>query len=152
MGQFLTDNAVTGVGGDLVKFIDKKIGLVDKKVSSINKSFWSIAAAVLALVVAFPALTIPVAWIEIDKVRTERMALEDAQKQSKELIATSSSERAEVSKFKAAIEENQQKANELLTAATKERAEASRFLEQLKQQKKPLAYSSPKRRKVRPRR
>lgn len=95
MDQFLTDSAATGSGGEIVGLIDRKIGQVDQKVKNIQFNFWAITAAFLTLAVAAPALTIPIAWIEIDKLRAERLAMEEAQKKASNMLAVAAKERSD---------------------------------------------------------
>lgn len=96
MDQFLTDSAATGSGGEIVGLIDRKIGHVDQKVRNIQFNFWAITAAFLTLAVAAPALTIPIAWIEIDKLRTERLAMEEAQKKASDMLLAAAKERSDL--------------------------------------------------------
>ena len=94
MGQFLTDSAVTGQGGAIVELVDEKVKVVDQKVSKIQNNFWTLAAVFLGLGVLALTLIVPIAWIEIDELRTERIAMEDAQKKSNALLEASQKERA----------------------------------------------------------
>jgi deoxycytidine triphosphate deaminase/adenylate kinase family enzyme len=99
MGQFLTDSAVTGRGGAIVDLVEERVSIVDGKVKTIQRSFWAIAAAFIGMAVLAPALTIPVAWIEIDKLRAERLALDEAQKKTAELLKAAASDRAEAKRL-----------------------------------------------------
>ncbi len=96
MGQFLTDNAATSRGGAIVQLIEEKIDVVDRKVSKIQFNFWTVAAAFIGLAVLAPALIVPIAWNEIDKIRTERLALEEANKGAAMLLKDAQRERVEL--------------------------------------------------------
>lgn len=93
MGQFLTDSAVTGRGGAIVELVDDKVQIVDQKVSKIQSNFWTVAAAFLGLGVIAPTLIVPIAWTEIDRLRTERIAMEEAQRKSGALLDVIQKER-----------------------------------------------------------
>lgn len=93
MGQFLTDESVTGRGGAIVDVIDDKIAVVHKEVEKLSTSFWAIVAVVVALFVVIPAIVIPVAWIEIGYIHTERLAIEDAQRKFSEQLQEAKQER-----------------------------------------------------------
>ncbi|WP_139114767.1 dCTP deaminase domain-containing protein [Rhizorhabdus dicambivorans] len=93
MAEFVTDQSVTGRGGAIVELIEEKISGIDNKVEGIKRDFWAIAAAGITFFLAMPAIIIPVAWIEIDKINTARSALEDAQKKQQALLALARRER-----------------------------------------------------------
>lgn len=93
MGQFLTDESVTGRGGAIVELIDRKVAVVDEKVGAIKRNFWTIAGAVIAIAVVVPALVVPVAWIELGYLHTEKLAIDDAQRRTTELLQAACRER-----------------------------------------------------------
>ena len=99
MGQFLTDGAVTGKGGAIITLVDEKIDVVDKKVKGIQTNFWTVAGVFLALGVIFPVLTIPVAWIELNSMHTEKLAIDDAQVHASSLLAEAAKERLETNRL-----------------------------------------------------
>lgn len=84
MHQFITEVSVANRGGLVVEMVDEKVGAVASQVKKIQNNFWAIAAAVIALVVVVPALVIPVAWIEIGNLHTEKLAFEDIRRQMEE--------------------------------------------------------------------
>lgn len=93
MGQFLTDSAVHGRGA-IVELVDGKVASVEKKVTNIQRSFWAIAAAFITVAVVAPAIVVPVAWMEIDKAREERLELERASREALEVLEQAKEERA----------------------------------------------------------
>jgi deoxycytidine triphosphate deaminase len=86
MAQFATEQSLAGRGGAIVELIDEKIGVVDDKVKGIRSSFWTIAAAFIAIGVLAPAIIVPVAWIEIQNLHAEKLAIEDAHHRSESLL------------------------------------------------------------------
>lgn len=146
MGQFLTDSAVTGRGGAIVELVDDKIAAVDRKVKEIQLSFWAIAAAFITVGLLAPAIVVPVAWIEIGNLHTEKVALDDVQRQSQETLAAAAKERAAgentrrqseetlaaAAKELASTENAQRQSEEALAAAAKERAATQQLLEHAK--------------------
>lgn len=99
MGQFLTDNAATSRGGAIVQLVDQKIDVVDQKVSKMSSNFWTVAGVCFALAVVAPTLVIPIAWIEIDKFRAERLALEDANRDATRILVEVRREQAELKRL-----------------------------------------------------
>lgn len=102
MAQFASDNAVTGKGGAIVQLVDEKVAVVDRKVGEIKANFWTIASAVIAISVVGPAVLVPILWAEIGDMRTERLAIEDAQRKSVELLYRARKEQAAVASLLAA--------------------------------------------------
>jgi deoxycytidine triphosphate deaminase len=94
MAQFASDNAVTGKGGAIVQLVDEKVAIVDRKVGEIKTNFWAIAGAVIAISVVAPTILVPIFWIEIGTMHTERLAIEDAQRKEVELLSKAREERA----------------------------------------------------------
>jgi deoxycytidine triphosphate deaminase len=99
MTQFVTDEAVRGPAGNIVELVDAKVGRVDNEVKGLRNNFWTIAGAGIAIAVAFPVLTIPIAWIEIGALHTERQGIEDAQIKIHQLLIQAQNERTETKRL-----------------------------------------------------
>lgn len=95
MGQFLTDSSVTGKRGGIVSLVEEKVAGVDGKVASLQRNFWTVASAFIALAILAPVLTVPIAWIELNNLHAEKLAIDDAQKRASELLEEARRERAE---------------------------------------------------------
>ena len=99
IGQFLTDSAVTGKRGGIVNLVEDKVALIDQKVENLKSNFWIVASAFIALAIVAPVLTVPIAWIELNNLHTEKLAIDDAQKRAADLLAKAKVERAETNRL-----------------------------------------------------
>jgi deoxycytidine triphosphate deaminase len=93
MTQFVTDEAMRGPAPNILQVVDEKVSGVDTRVNGIRNNFWTVAGVVFAIAVAFPVLTIPIAWIEISALHSERQGIEDAEARIKQLLIQARDER-----------------------------------------------------------